>query len=121
MKKDGIQTRNRKLTSKVKSKKRPSGMDFFKPFDTRFSPYSGMATANPYFANPMTQYYGHTAAAAAAMPAGATSQMAAMGSSQFMPSSAVFPLPSPAEDFSAFGGGGGGTGTPPTSMVGASA
>ena len=43
MKKDGIQTRNRKLSAKSK-KKRGSMVDFFSPFDTKsFSAYGGMA------------------------------------------------------------------------------
>ncbi len=69
LKKDGIQTRNRKLAAK--SKKRRSGglsavgimHDFFKPFDSsamRFgaaAAYGGMGSAN---ANAMANgYYGH--------------------------------------------------------------
>ena len=43
MKKDGIQTRNRKLSAKSK-KKRGSMVDFFAPFDSKsFSAYGGMA------------------------------------------------------------------------------
>ena len=60
MKKDGIQTRNRKLATKAK-KRRPGMHDFFKPFDSRFSAmYSTMGSS--YLAaaaatNPMSQYY----------------------------------------------------------------
>merc|ERR1719245_1604179 len=60
MKKDGIQTRNRKLATKAK-KRRPGMHDFFKPFDSRFSAmYSSMGSS--YLAaaaatNPMSQYY----------------------------------------------------------------
>ena len=60
MKKDGIQTRNRKLATKAK--KRRAGMhDFFKPFDSRLTAmYSSMGTAAAAagYLNPMTQYYG---------------------------------------------------------------
>ena len=66
MKKDGIQTRNRKLSAKSK-KKRGSVVDFFAPFDSRsFSAYGSMAAhmggggASSYLANPMSQYYGMT-------------------------------------------------------------
>lgn len=38
MKKDGIQTRNRKLSAKSK-KKRGSVMDFFSPFDKPFASF----------------------------------------------------------------------------------
>ncbi|XP_059091620.1 GATA-binding factor C-like isoform X2 [Tigriopus californicus] len=55
LKKDGIQTRNRKLASKSKKKRMA---DFFKPLDSRFSAYAGMSAGSGYFANPMTQYYG---------------------------------------------------------------
>ena len=60
MKKDGIQTRNRKLATKAK-KRRPGMHDFFKPFDSRFSAmYSSMGSS--YLAaaaatSPMSQYY----------------------------------------------------------------
>ena len=60
MKKDGIQTRNRKLATKAK-KRRPGMHDFFKPFDSRFSAmYSSMGSS--YLAaaaatNHMSQYY----------------------------------------------------------------
>eukprot|EP00095_Tigriopus_kingsejongensis_P000705 maker-scaffold58_size443543-snap-gene-3.21 protein:Tk00705 transcript:maker-scaffold58_size443543-snap-gene-3.21-mRNA-1 annotation:"endothelial transcription factor gata-" len=50
MKKDGIQTRNRKLSAKSK-KKRGTVEDFFKP--NQFSAYG----SSSYFANPMSQYY----------------------------------------------------------------
>lgn len=56
MKKDGIQTRNRKLAAKAKKKRMH---DFFKPLDPRFSAYTGMhGTAGSYLTNPMSQYYG---------------------------------------------------------------
>ncbi len=59
MKKDGIQTRNRKLATKAK--KRRAGMhDFFKPFDSRLTAmYSSMGTAAAAagYLNPMSQYY----------------------------------------------------------------
>jgi hypothetical protein len=57
MKKDGIQTRNRKLATKSKKRKPGSMHDFFKPFDARFPMYASnmaMATA-PYLA--ASQYY----------------------------------------------------------------
>lgn len=54
LKKDGIQTRNRKLASK--SKRKRSGMhDFFKsPIDSRLSTYAGMNSGYLH----MSQYYG---------------------------------------------------------------
>ena len=56
MKKDGIQTRNRKLAARAK-KKRIN--DFFKPFDPRVGSYTaGIGGAGGYLSNPMTQYYG---------------------------------------------------------------
>ena len=60
MKKDGIQTRNRKLAAKAKKKRMH---DFFKPLDPRFSAYTGMhgsaagAAAASYLTGPMSQYY----------------------------------------------------------------
>lgn len=73
MKKDGIQTRNRKLAAKAKKRRMH---DFFKPLhDPRFSAaYGGMGSglAGCYPTNPMSQYY-------------AAGQMGQM--SQFMPSS----------------------------------
>ena len=61
MKKDGIQTRNRKLAAKAKKKRMH---DFFKPLDPRFSAYAtGMhgsaagAAAASYLTGPMSQYY----------------------------------------------------------------
>ena len=48
MKKDGIQTRNRKLSAKSK-KKRGSMVDFFAPFDSKsFSAYGGMGECKSY-------------------------------------------------------------------------
>ena len=41
MKKDGIQTRNRKLSAKSK-KKRGSVVDFFSPFEAKSFSYGGM-------------------------------------------------------------------------------
>ena len=41
MKKDGIQTRNRKLSAKSK-KKRGSVVDFFSPFESKSFSYGGM-------------------------------------------------------------------------------
>ena len=62
MKKDGIQTRNRKLSAKSK-KKRGSMVDFFSPFDTKsFSAYGGMGSSS-YL--PMSQYYASSPAMAA--------------------------------------------------------
>lgn len=56
MKKDGIQTRNRKLAAKAKKKRMH---DFFKPLDPRFSAYSGMhGSSASYLTSPMSQYYG---------------------------------------------------------------
>ena len=55
MKKDGIQTRNRKLAAKAKKKRMH---DFFKPLDPRFSAYTGMHGTSSYLTNPMSQYYG---------------------------------------------------------------
>ena len=65
MKKDGIQTRNRKLAAKAKKRRMH---DFFKPLDPRFGAYGGMGGMglNSSFAscygpsvaaNPMSQYY----------------------------------------------------------------
>ena len=65
MKKDGIQTRNRKLAAKAKKRRMH---DFFKPLDPRFGAYGGMGSMglNSSFAscygpsvaaNPMSQYY----------------------------------------------------------------
>ena len=63
MKKDGIQTRNRKLSAKSK-KKRGSMVDFFAPFDKSFSAYGSMAgSASSYL--PMSQYYSASPAMAA--------------------------------------------------------
>lgn len=56
MKKDGIQTRNRKLSSKSK-KKRSSVVDFFSPFvDNKSFCYSSAATMG--MGGYMSQYYG---------------------------------------------------------------
>ena len=79
MKKDGIQTRNRKLSAKSK-KKRGSMVDFFSPFDTKsFSAYGGMGGTSPYLASPMSQYYGTSPAMAASqfMSAASPTSMAA--------------------------------------------
>ena len=63
MKKDGIQTRNRKLATKSK-KKRGSVVDFFAPFEKSFAygTMPGMAPSSSgspssYLTNPMSQYY----------------------------------------------------------------
>jgi len=75
MKKDGIQTRNRKLSAKSK-KKRGSMVDFFAPFDSKsFSAYGGMGTSS-YLTNPMSQYYG-------ASPMAATQFMSASPASMY--------------------------------------
>ena len=79
MKKDGIQTRNRKLSAKSK-KKRGSMVDFFAPFDTKsFSAYGGMAGTSSYLTSPMSQYYGTSPAMAASqfMSAASPTSMAA--------------------------------------------
>ena len=79
MKKDGIQTRNRKLSAKSK-KKRGSMVDFFAPFDTKsFSAYGGMTGTPSYLASPMSQYYGTSPAMAASqfMSAASPTSMAA--------------------------------------------
>lgn len=79
MKKDGIQTRNRKLSAKSK-KKRGSMVDFFSPFDTKsFSAYGGMAGTSSYLASPMSQYYGTSPAITASqlMSAASPTSMAA--------------------------------------------
>ena len=58
MKKDGIQTRNRKLSAK--SKKKRSGMaDFFRTgLDGRWGMGMGMGMGSGYsFASPMSGYY----------------------------------------------------------------
>merc|ERR1719228_90837 len=59
MKKDGIQTRNRKLSAKSK-KKRGSVMDFFSPFDTKpFATFgSHMGGMSSHLGSPMSSYYG---------------------------------------------------------------
>ena len=63
MKKDGIQTRNRKLAAKAKKRRMH---DFFKPLDPRFGGYGGMGLGVSSLAscygpsvatNPMSQYY----------------------------------------------------------------
>merc|ERR1719411_54339 len=104
MKKDGIQTRNRKLSAKSK-KKRGSMVDFFAPFDSKsFSAYGGMGTSS-YLTNPMSQYYGASPMAAtqfmSASPASmySTGHMAALHHSQASGGS-VSPLTSSAQNFS---------------------
>ena len=92
MKKDGIQTRNRKLATKAK-KRRPGMHDFFKPFDSRFSAmYSSMGSS--YLAaaaatNPMSQYYaGQMSAMQPFMGtpnSSATSVMSPLGQTPLMP------------------------------------
>ena len=101
MKKDGIQTRNRKLSAKGK-KKRGSMVDFFAPFDTKFSAYGGMAGTSSYLTNPMSQYYGTSPMAASQfMSASPTSMAASMYSSAGhmaalqQPGAPVSPLTSP--------------------------
>eukprot|EP00096_Caligus_rogercresseyi_P016490 TRINITY_DN917_c0_g1_i2.p1 TRINITY_DN917_c0_g1~~TRINITY_DN917_c0_g1_i2.p1 ORF type:complete len:422 (-),score=150.07 TRINITY_DN917_c0_g1_i2:430-1695(-) len=65
MKKDGIQTRNRKLAAKAR-KKHVGMHDFFKPLhEARFGPYPGSG----YFGN-MSQYYGHNMMSSGFMSAG---------------------------------------------------
>ena len=64
MKKDGIQTRNRKLAAKAKKRRMH---DFFKPLDPRFGAYGGMGGMGvssfgygmgaSVATNPMSQYY----------------------------------------------------------------
>ena len=79
LKKDGIQTRNRKLALKARSKGQfdggmlsaaaPSGVqDFFKPFDSRFGGYGAAGSGSSYLpaAAGATGYYGQMHAAAAA-------------------------------------------------------
>ena len=67
MKKEGIQTRNRKLANKAK-KKRGSVVDFFAPFEkSYYSPMTASAGAAAaasagYLANQMSQYYSTAAA-----------------------------------------------------------
>ncbi len=113
MKKDGIQTRNRKLATRAK--KRRAGMhDFFKPFDSRFTAmYSSMGTSG-YLANPMSQYYGQMS-----MPFMSTA------SSSITPQMAALTSSMAAAAVSAAGGGGGGTGgdgsgSPSSSMMSSS-
>ncbi|XP_071748923.1 GATA-binding factor C isoform X4 [Lepeophtheirus salmonis] len=68
MKKDGIQTRNRKLAAKAR-KKHVGMHDFFKPLhDARFGPYPGSG----YFGN-MSQYYGHNMMSSGFMSSGGSS------------------------------------------------
>ena len=80
LKKDGIQTRNRKLALKARTKGQfdggmlsaaaPSGVqDFFKPFDSRFGGYGAAPSGSNYLpaaAAGATGYYGQMHAAAAA-------------------------------------------------------
>ncbi|XP_059091166.1 GATA-binding factor 3-like isoform X2 [Tigriopus californicus] len=76
MKKDGIQTRNRKLSAKSK-KKRGTVDDFFKP--NQFSAYG----SSSYFSSPMSQYYGMgqmSAAAQFSSPMAAAAGMYSTGS-----------------------------------------
>ena len=139
MKKDGIQTRNRKLAARAK-KKRIN--DFFKPFDPRFGSYTaGMGGAGGYLSNPMTQYYGaqmgHQFMSSAMGSMGSMGSMAALtdhslgsdpiglGSSGLLPSSGVASQHHPSSA-SAYGVGlghvsGSGNSGLPSSMVGASA
>jgi len=53
MKKDGIQTRNRKLAARAKKKRIDN---FFG--SSRFCPYPSTMSGAGYLANPMSQYYG---------------------------------------------------------------
>jgi hypothetical protein len=79
MKKDSIQTRNRKLATKA-TKRKSIMHDFFKPFDSRFSAmYSSMGSS--YLAaaaagNPMSQYYGQMGAVSAMQPFMSSAAMA---------------------------------------------
>ena len=89
MKKDGIQTRNRKLAAKAKKKRMH---DFFKPLDPRFSAYTGMhGTAGSYLTNPMSQYYGQMGQMSSfmsnSMPMGMSSPMSHLTGLASLPSS----------------------------------
>ena len=77
MKKDGIQTRNRKLATKAK-KRRPGMQDFFKPFPVPMYGSNYLASVAAAGGAPMTQYYGQ------------------MGMQSFMPPPPPPSLPSPA-------------------------
>lgn len=79
MKKDGIQTRNRKLSAKSK-KKRGSMVDFFAPFDSKS--FSAYGATSSYLSNPMSQYYGTPASMAASqfMAAASNNTAASMAS-----------------------------------------
>jgi hypothetical protein len=84
MKKDGIQTRNRKLSAKSK-KKRGSMVDFFSPFDSKaFSAYGPMSGSSSYLANPMSQYYGASSMAASQFMSASPTTMASMYSTSHM-------------------------------------
>jgi hypothetical protein len=95
MKKDSIQTRNRKLATKA-TKRKSIMHDFFKPFDSRFSAmYSSMGSsylAAAAVGNPMSQYYGQMGAVSSMQPFMCSSNTAAshLGptSSSLMPSTA---------------------------------
>ncbi len=101
MKKDGIQTRNRKLATKAKRRKSLM-TDFFKPFDSRsFSAmYSSMGSS--YLAaaaagNPaMSQYYGQMGAMSAMQPFMGTSSPSSSAAAAMPPSVHSPPTPSAA-------------------------
>ena len=78
MKKDGIQTRNRKLAAKAKKKRMH---DFFKPsLDPRFSAYTGMHAGGAGSYLPMSQYYAGQMGQMSSFMSNSMGPMSAMGS-----------------------------------------
>jgi hypothetical protein len=111
LKKDGIQTRNRKLSQKSKKKKAANMVDFFRSglVDPRYGYGGGMMagmgghhSSHHHPGGPMSGYYHQMAA----------SPMASMASSQFMPSGMGNMYMSSMTSASPNAGGGGGGGSP---------
>ncbi len=79
LKKDGIQTRNRKLAAKAKKRRHGLMSDFLRPLDSHtFSAYQqamGSMGSTGYLGNSMSQYYASNFGPATSM----TSQFAGMG------------------------------------------
>ena len=127
MKKDGIQTRNRKLSAKSK-KKRGSVMDFFSPFDTKpFATFgSHMGAMSSHLTNPMSSYYGAGMSSMSSLSSQFGMSAASMYGSSMPVTTAPAMSMSPMGGFSsmpmtaaaaglavAAGGGGGGNALPP--------
>ena len=79
MKKDGIQTRNRKMSTKGKKKKHGVGMnDFLKPLDKPFATFSP-PNINPAMHTPVPTYMAGGSLGGGYMPTSHHSQMHSMG------------------------------------------